>query len=92
MDVGSSNRSRLVFLDIVLHIGWPSNSRLCFATIYSPLAAARSERNAKLHIPVREIQDRLRKTGRLHNTPYLDSSFVFDQFADCSEECGGELW
>ena len=25
MDVGSSNRSRLVFLDIVLHIGWPSN-------------------------------------------------------------------
>lgn len=54
----------------------------------SRLATARSESNAKLHISMREVQYRLRKTGRLHNTSYLDRSFGLDEFADDAEQSG----
>ena len=58
----------------------------------SPITPAAAERSAELHIPMCQIQHRLRKASRLHDTPDLDRTLLLDEFPDHAKQRWGKLF
>ena len=87
--LSSAQKNTLFAFAAVIH---PSSFSSPSPTDISPIAAIASKHSAMLDVAMCQLQDRLWETRRLHDTPDLDGAFVLDEFPDCAEEVGGELF